>query len=137
MPGTPAPDSIGGRVRSVLAKLFGGAIRDDGAPASPSPDARAAHLDTAPSRSAAPDPVEERLAETPGPDVRDESADIDLDDTVVTVPGDAPAPTAPTDAPDASWTVVRLRGRARELGVRGYSAMSKAQLLSAIAATEQ
>lgn len=42
--------------------------------------------------------------------------------------------TAPAAAkPDESWTVLRLRAAAQEAGVAGYSRMTKAALLEALA----
>jgi hypothetical protein len=52
--------------------------------------------------------------------------------------GEAPGPSAPDSqgsarrpatAPDASWTVARLRDEARSRGLTGYSGRTKAQLL--------
>jgi hypothetical protein len=52
--------------------------------------------------------------------------------------GEAPATSAPASraiprpatAPDASWTVARLREEARSRGLTGYSGRTKAQLLA-------
>jgi hypothetical protein len=38
-----------------------------------------------------------------------------------------------SDLPDATWTVIRLRATAREAGVPGYSRMTKAGLVDALA----
>lgn len=43
--------------------------------------------------------------------------------------GDLPVP---DDAPDATWTVARLRAAARERGVPGSSRMTKTQLLDVL-----
>lgn len=45
---------------------------------------------------------------------------------------EAVSPTEPTDLPDASWTVARLREEASSRGLTGLSGKNKAQLIAAL-----
>ena len=77
--------------------------------------------------------LEKELAEARRPTgPTDETPDELLSPTEAVAPEPTDSVDQPTSAPDATWTVVRLRAEARARGLTGTSGKSKSELLAAL-----